>query len=138
MHARTAVTNVDVQQDPNLDSRCFGSAGQQVYLQRMADSQEQLSALTDPMNDPADLCSIDDWRRQKHAPNAGRYHRLRLGNRCHAYAVCPSSYLPAGNLRALVRLGMRPEPLVRATTVIGHLTQIVFKCVQIQYEGRCG
>ena len=50
--------------------------------------------------------------------------------------TAPASISARRNLRALVRLAVRPEPLVPRLQMRGHLPDVVFEGVEVEQEGR--
>ena len=95
-------------------------------------------ALLSQRDHARDLAPFDDRRGEQHAADAGRDHRLRLGHRGDADAERAGGDLTPGDLRALVRLGVRPKAAAGRLGMLRHRPQVGFEPVQIDQQGRRG
>ena len=104
-----AVADVEVDQHVDDHARRRRRLREQLDLPRVADGQQHVGPAPGQRDHPRDLAAVDDRRRQQHAGQPRRDHRLGLGDRRRAHPPRPGRHLHPGDLPALVRLGVRPE-----------------------------
>ena len=134
--ARPVVADVEIHQDIHPDPLRQGGLRQQVGLMRVADGQHDRRILPDQRDHPGDLPGLDDRRGQEHPRDAGGDHRLGLRDGRHRDPPRPRGQLPPRDLRALVRLGVRPQRTTVAATVLRHLLEIGLEPVQVHQQRR--
>ena len=132
------VADVQIDEHVEIDLRRFGGLREQLHLPRAAHREHDLAAAAGDRHDAGDLARIDDGRREQDAGDAGRRQRLGLRHRRGADAARPGCNLPFGNLRALVRLGVRPEGDLGLFAVVGHLLDVGLERRQIDDSAGVG
>ena len=84
--------------------------------------------------EPGHLGNADDFVADHYVHDAAGDHGFRLGNFLATHAHRPVRHLPQGDLRALVRFGVRSHPHLESRQRLVHAVEIAFEGVEIQQE----
>jgi len=134
LRAGAPAPHVHVDQDVEHEAGLGHRIAHLLHVVPVVHDHERLRLTPEHPEQAADLLGADHLGGDQEVPHPRRGHHLRLADLGHAHADRPGRDLTAGNLRALVGLGVGTELLASGRDVGRHLLDVALEAIEVEQQ----